>query len=310
MRKGYEIGTAAGATRAQQALERLAFFEGDSHASAWVKGLIYGDGSVHGGGKTYRVLFFGNEDTVDKFRALMRADRKKKKSNGFETYFDSKMIVQWFRDRGVRTKKSHTLQWPDIDPKFKWDFIRGLVDTDGMLAFDDPKARGARGRIKLVLGFSSATRDFCQRFAHEVGRPNAGVCLTTKDMNGKTYTCYAVKFGFEDSLKILRQVYAAPCAIRNEERYQRYLRAEALWAEYNSGCHVIVDPGTGKVCGKAIHTGDVCTAHMWEAKTAGRICEGCGKDECDRGWFCNACFYRSYRLLKNPHLKTRKRRNS
>lgn len=290
-------------------MDRIKFFEEWSREAAWVYGLILGDGHVCVNHKGGRILFCGNEDTVHKFSDLMGVPKTRLvfKRGVWHSWFDDLAVCKWFRRRGIRSKKSTTLPWPtDIPKRARWDFVRGLVDTDGSLAFNDQKKHQGKGRLNFTLGFSSATKSFVEAFAEAVGSERL-ITESRKMMPSGLKRSYAFRMGMDDSIRVCRRIYGdAPFHLRNEERYQKYVRAEKLWAEYTKGCQTLTP--SGKLCGKPIHTGEVCSGHMWEAKKAGRLCEGCGSPEIMVGWFCCSCFYKSQRLMKNPNLKIRKRR--
>lgn len=248
---------------------RIEFFKNWSRDSAWVYGLILGDGSVPDG----RVMFTGNLDTVNKFTKILKVEREPKFARGaWHTHFDSVDVVRWFRSRGVESKKSHSLPWPeDLPAEFKWDFIRGLIDTDGGFNFDNPSSRGNKGRVKFCLGYTCASESFMKRLLIELGeyrKPSFSI----KKIGEKKYKTFNVRLGMERSIEICAKVYDCATDVRNEERYNKYLHGLALWQEYQKPCSI-------DGCEKIVHSQGLCTEHMWKMKKVSRPVSRCIKCE-------------------------------
>jgi hypothetical protein len=277
----------------------LDFFDKWTPESAWVYGLILGDGHIHCSDKGGTIHFVGNEDTVNKYNALLGIDKKVSKGKVWLTYIYNKELALWFRRRGIQAKKSTSLIWPkDIKGDLLVHFLRGLADTDGSFSFCN---REHKGRDYFRFGFSSATEEFAEKARNNFQCPHK-LSSNVKKMNGKEFTQYSFQFsGLNDSIPALDRIYAnAPLHLRNEERYNKYLCAKAMFKEYQLPC---------VLCSKPRHSGELCTEHMHDQKKKDWPCEGCSV--LIHGLipqFCCACIYRSIRLLKNPSLKTRVRR--
>jgi hypothetical protein len=268
---------------------KLEFFETWSRELAWIYGLILGDGCISK--DDYRIGFSKNKDVVEKFEDILKIDHKNRFSDGcYHTYFDSKDVSGWFKNRGIFGKKSHTLPWPtDIPKEYMWDFIRGLIDTDGSFRFDDPKSRGKKGRLKFYLGYSSATKYFVERLKNFI-ECTTKVCTDIKHENGKVYTTYTIKMNFEKSLEVLDKVYNCHVHIRNEERYEKYIRAKKIWMSYQGTCK----------CGRKLHTETLCTKclHAEKQKTKELFFCFCGKEAFSQKFRLCSAHYHQYRRSK------------
>lgn len=270
------------------------FFSKWSRELAWVYGLILGDGNISLTNGSYRVSLCGNFDTVTKFCRLLKIPGgAKKKSSIYEAYIDDKWLVFWFHQRGISGKKSHSLPWPDDLPgEFKWDFIRGLIDTDGIFNFQTSRKKG---RPSLVLGFSSSTKEFVEKFRGEVGFTQS-VLEKKKTLNGKVFYHYAVKGSASQSLDVLSKVYDCHFSIRNEERYRKYLAGAKIFNLRFSKCIV---------CEEFAVRNGLCLKHNMRQKIKERpLCsaEGCLKPISDaKTGFCSTHFWG----MKNQQNKLR-----
>ncbi|MBK9390511.1 MAG: helix-turn-helix domain-containing protein [Bacteroidetes bacterium] len=271
------------------------FFSKWSRELAWVYGLILGDGNISLTDGSYRVSLCGNFDTVAKFCRLLKIPGgPKKKSSIYEAYIDDKWLVFWFHQRGISGKKSHSLPWPDDLPEeFKWDFIRGLIDTDGQFVWDRTKSLSEKA-IGLVLGFSSSTESFVKRFKDETGITQS-VLKKAKNMKGRIFYHYSIKANYTQSVDVLKKAYDCPSSIRNEERYQRYVKgSKSLSARVNMKC---------KICGATAHSNGLCHLHTIRRDIRERAsCSvpGCSKFVMDKkNGLCTEHFYKK-RSRENP----------
>jgi hypothetical protein len=269
--------------------KRLDFFKRWSKASAWVYGLILGDGHVSLSNNSGCIQFVGNLDTVERFNRLLFVERKPPYEHGvYHTYFNSLRIAKLFRERGIHAKKKEGIEYPkDLPKEYERDFLRGLLDTDGTVAFNDPKRRGVRGRKKFYIGFASASLSFCTKVKDALG-VDRKITTNRKIMNGKEYIHYGFNIGMQESIAICREIYGRSNKdTRNEERYLRYIEGERLLSEYNNGCCI---------CGGKIHTENLCSKHMWEKKRLEKPPQYCfcGKGATLKG-MCGAHYHQKRR---------------
>jgi hypothetical protein len=281
-------------------MKKNIFEAGWTAQTAWVYGLVLGDGHVQMNRGTYRIYFVGNEDTVSKFNQLLEIDKMMFKRGVYHSWFDHKPTAQWFADRGIVGKKTGKLPWPDdIPAEYMNDFLRGLADTDGSFSFP---TKHPKGNQPFGFGFSSATKSFAEnaRLAFEC---ESSLKVSYKTINGKKFTQYSFQNrNLEKAVKLLDKIYGdASFELRNEERYQKYLRAKAMLSERAEPC---------QICGKPSFSKKLCYDHVWSSKYKQYLCEGCGSPVvATRPVFCGPCTHREHRLRNNPNLVTRRRRS-
>ena len=268
---------------------RMEFFSTWNRESAWVYGLILGDGCVYNSVNGSRVLFFGNRSTVDSFCRLLDIKHKKKGKGGFDVYFDSKAVVSWFEDRGICGKKV-SIPWPDdIPDEYIRDFVRGLIDTDGTVTIYKPKGKG---NDKLLMGFSSSIKPFCERVHNELSKRiglKRKISESIKNWNDKKYKCYSFHMGVKHSIALGDWIYENSDGLRNEERYQIYLEGKRLHKATQGSC---------RLCEKPIHSRGLCTGHMREETRKPKPpCSICGRPSFSKS-LCQAGYSREVNKAK------------
>jgi hypothetical protein len=279
---------------------RLKFFKKWTRESAWVYGLILGDGCIVGGDDNRTVQFAGNKDTVEKFEKLLKIENKNRYSSGiYHTAIHSKDVNEWFQGRGYSGKKSHSLIWPeDIPEEFMWDFVRGLIDTDGSW----PKINSndectQKGKPKIMLTYSSATKDFVEKFAKFLNL-DSGAKESFKEMNGKKYFIYSLSCSdFEKTIELGLKIYDCPPNIRNEQKYQDFKYGLTLHSNYQKGCII---------CGDKLKTAEYCTKHFYEIRKKEQLPTRCfcgDESYVIKLGLCSTHYNRYIRRRKvNPHL--------
>lgn len=256
---------------------------------AWWLGALYGDGNVYRGKADYRISLVGSLSTTRRWLALIRpgaVPREFKHSVGtYQAYVNSKVLFEWFERRGVSGPKAHSLAWPnDLPQEHKVHFLRGLWDTDGSLSIHPRKPH--KGNPEVKARFSTSTESFIVRVREELrvqlGVGHVAVCPPDRGV-------YVISYSGSAAMEIADALYRdVPEHLRNEDRYQVYLRMVALRDQIQD----MTCP-----CGRpATHEGR-CQRCWWELhgrKTgAGTVCS-CGKPILARG-LCSACYTRQRR---------------
>lgn len=261
LKKGFHFEQTDIAKRDELDQERYKFMTNWTRESAWVYGLILGDGYVHyTQDGYYNIGFAGNKDTVWKFERLLKIPHKNRQQGAiYTTSFYSDRIGQWFEARGIKGKKSHKLPWPtDIPDEFMWDFARGLIDTDGCFSLIKPHEKGKKGNDKISFGFTSATESFVHSFKDFIEK-NIDVEIhakySGKNMNGHQYDCYSLGTRvFAKVIEIGLKLYDCPDKIRNDQKYRDFKEGQYLWNKLEKGC---------LICGKKIKSKYLCSEHYF-----------------------------------------------
>lgn len=242
---------------ADVSIHRKKFFSKWTKESAWIYGLILGDGHIHLDYNGGVIMFCGTESTVNKFNNLLLIKKPPTHKRGvWHTYFNDKNIAEWFRERGVGTKKTKEISWPkDIaDTEYVYDFLRGLFDSDGSFGIEH-----IYGRKVLRLGFSSSNRTFIENFCYEIERifnfKKIKITINSKFLNNETFIHNSISFSEKRSFIILDRIYKDSSSnLRDDDRHQKYIDCKKSFFLYHSmKC---------KICGDKMFTNGLCKSHF------------------------------------------------
>jgi hypothetical protein len=269
---------------------RWSLLESWSNERAWFLGVLYGDGNVYKSPKYSRVSLCGSLSTTTRWIALVapyKAPQEFKRSPGiYQVYVDSVELVSWFeREMGICGPKSDILVWPkDLPDEFRVSFLRGVWDTDGSLFIEArPKGRGNPApRAKLAMN----ARGFVERVRSELelltGVPPVALGLYKKISE--------LKYGNISAMLVADLLYKnAPEHLRNEDRYEAYLRMCVMRGQLEDATCA---------CGEPVEREGCCTA-CWYSKReyrtgSGTVCS-CGKSPVLAKGLCSACYNRERR---------------
>ena len=265
----------------------LDFFSTWTRESAWAYGVILGDGHV----ADTHIRIGCQEDICRKIYGLLGIEREPLKHPTASIYtciISSRPLSEWFRSRGIQRKKSTCLPWPDDIPEpFIWDFIRGIIDTDGFVSV----LKNKFGRRMMVIGLCSATRNFVEK-AHAYIDCKGQIRESIKTLREKIFKSYSFKLSHTASVIAGEKIYGdAPSHIRFEDKYLRFVEGKRLWDSYQKGC---------SLCLKPILSDDLCTAHWWARKKDAEPdlkCVQCDESEFRIG-LCKAHYWHTCRVRK------------
>jgi len=107
----------------------VAFWTSWSPGSAWVWGLVFGDGWV----TKKDVHLSGSQKVIDLVKAVSGCRAKVYQREGcVSLYLGGLDMVEAAGRVGLTPgPKSSTIEWPEMPVEFDWHFIRGLWDSDG-----------------------------------------------------------------------------------------------------------------------------------------------------------------------------------
>ena len=199
------------------------FFQILTPSSAWVLGLIFGDGHVQRiEGKSYSIVLVGEEQVMTEAakhvghnREPKRVKQKGKELNVWKVLWCSKKMVYSLEKYGLTGgNKSRTMRWPpNISGKLFPHFIRGLWDSDGCWR--------RRGNC-LQANYTSASAGFID---------DLNVVLKTKGfdpkvrsyqtaLNGKLFSCNQLSLRAFDSRRLSAWLYRNTTpSLRCEKKY-------------------------------------------------------------------------------------------
>jgi len=286
------------------------FFDDWSDELAWWLGLTLGDGNVHRGKKYYRVSLCGTFETTSRWLALFAPERRpmefKNSPGTFQATVDSKQLVELCESQfGMVGPKADSLPWPvSLPKKHRRAFIRGLWDSDGSLSVD--MREGRRGGPCCRAKYTTATHDFAVQLQKLVrtcipSMSDVKVSRWTTPLGKfKTQrTWYSFVWNGLNAWRLARWLYRdAPEALRNEDKYNAYLRFEALRGEEYER-RIIVERRMKK------HRAENAArlAEFWSdgqplKDGADKVCKQCGSLQLKAKGLCESCYKKEWRRCR------------
>ena len=133
------------------------FFRTLKPSSAWVLGLIYGDGNVATGKPRLRIAFGVDQDIACKVAALLEYTGPLDfRSNCWFLEAWSQPLVNDLRLLGIFPAKTYTMSFPTLPEDVLPYFVRGLWESDGSVCFTHPTGKSER----FMASYSSASQGF------------------------------------------------------------------------------------------------------------------------------------------------------
>lgn len=193
------------------------FFSSWSEMMAYVLGVIYTDGNLQRsklhrpGGKltdtSYKFTITQKEpELLIKVLSLMKCDAKIYciKNNNIERsaytfQVGSKKIYKDLMSLGLHSKKSLTIDFPDIPKRYVRHFIRGCWDGDGTVYIDK---RSRRIRSSFVSGSQKFIEGFAKALA-DAGLPKRRIYVLNRGRNPS----YTIRFSERDCAKLYHYLY-------------------------------------------------------------------------------------------------------
>ena len=171
------------------------FFDRWSETSAYVLGFIFADGNVAWNlKKCYWALTITAAEKdrthLERIRRLMKITKPLLYSNKTKSYrmiISNKPLCSKLIKLGVVPRKSLIVAFPEIPEPFLRHFLRGVIDGDGWVRYNDRKRSPY-----LEIGVSSGSPRFCESLTKAV-YANYGIYSKPRLLNGNTfvvsYTC-------------------------------------------------------------------------------------------------------------------------
>lgn len=129
--------------------------------TAWVLGLIVGDGCItQRGGVVQAVDLVGDEDVVQKAAVILGSNASSKHLKGgcYNIRFFSPRLAQSLVTRGITPAKAHTVPWPEVSGALERHFLRGLWEADGCVTHND-----SYGKRRVALSMTSCSKSLMDR---------------------------------------------------------------------------------------------------------------------------------------------------
>ena len=190
------------------------FFEVLTPASAWLLGLLYGDGHVQViPGRQYGVTLAGSYEVCQKSLLLPESDASLAKcsQNGWRWTVYSKALVESLSQWGLTGgNKALSMRYPaNVTGTLEGHFLRGLWDADGSW-----ERRGSYVRAKYTSASEGFIRDLQERVG---GRVHSWASNDVK----KGAIGYHLQLKKTRTMRLVEWIYAdAPAPIRCDRKYR------------------------------------------------------------------------------------------
>lgn len=156
-------------------------FTNENSLSYYLLGVICTDGSMHKTRKTVS-LTSADFDWINDIKNIVCPHKslyKVKTSKAYSLNINSKIIYEWFINKGVFPNKTFTLTVPSIPDEYIPDFIRGCIDGDGSIGLYKNRATDITHRTSIIT-LTSASEKFATEILKILNSKNIEVQLQIK----------------------------------------------------------------------------------------------------------------------------------
>jgi len=211
---------------------------GESKLSAYVLGLIFGDGHVNFDENNYKYsisLVSIDYDIVSSAQILfgnqfkIRVIKSKNKKDIYNIIVNSKEFSLYLREKfKLINRKSNCLIFPKIAKDMYPFFISGLLSTDGCISIDK---RRQNLPCSIEFSYSSNCLDFIKQlrsyFSQIFNFPDTGYIKTLSANKKRKNPNYNLRYSGTKAIKILNHIYENTNHLtrckRKYDIYQNYL---------------------------------------------------------------------------------------
>lgn len=131
----------------------------DSNNKAYLLGFLYADGCVNKNNDVSIIIHEKDIEILEMFRSELNASNKISNVKNKDNYnlvrlsFSSKHMTESLIKIGCVHNKTYNLNFPNLEEKYIWHFIRGFMDGDGCMSLS--KHINLKGEIRkyLIIGF-------------------------------------------------------------------------------------------------------------------------------------------------------------
>lgn len=190
---------------------------------AYALGLIYSDGSIDKNG--YAFSFVSKDyDQVYLFKSLLKSEHKICEIKSFDKktekiyvrytiHICSKEMTKDLLNLGLHNSKSFSCNFPEIDNRFIWHFIRGLFDGDGCISIMNKKD----GKLAFSLILSGELKDKIKKIFNDIELNDTKDKIMYKNKDG---VISSIKYtAYKDVKKIYDLIYEDSNELRLSRKY-------------------------------------------------------------------------------------------
>lgn len=205
------------------------FFNMWTFDMAYILGYIFADGNVAWKPeKSYRALTITaaakDVNHLEKIRIILESTKNllySDSTNSYRLIVNSKKLCEDLMKLGVIPRKSLVVEFPDIPKEYVCHFIRGVIDGDGCIRYNDRK-RSPYFEISIASG----SYKFLEKMV-EIIKQNIGV--SSKITNVKNNT-FIIRYSCKRGLKLAEWIYYNQnlCLERKLKQYKMALEAKEV----------------------------------------------------------------------------------
>ncbi|MEO7597014.1 MAG: LAGLIDADG family homing endonuclease [Candidatus Paceibacterota bacterium] len=199
---------------------------------AYILGFIYADGNIvyTKRGTWFWSIQVTDEEIVQRIKEVMNSSHKisskKKIKNHKQLYrlqVGSKEMCNDLINLGLTERKSKTISFPEIPPKYFCDFLRGYFDGDGGVWIGLKNKKIKNSTFVISTYFTSGSESFLRDLKEN---------LRKKGLQGGSFVRkergFDLKYSVRDSLNLYRIMYnrTSRCLFlkRKRDKFDRYMK--------------------------------------------------------------------------------------
>ncbi len=199
---------------------------------AYILGFWFADGYMRHE-KSYRIVFVSRDkDSIYNIRKVLSSTHpiwQRKDDKTWNIVIFSKYIYISLLGLGCFRRKSRTVKFPDVPPRYLSDFIRGYFDGDGsVFNVEYISTKNHKARRELRSNFTSGSRGFLDTLMRilnkEIGLPRKQLGVYNAGSSLK------LGYGTYDTHKLLRFMYYPnhSLGLKRKSRFAQTLPAVSL----------------------------------------------------------------------------------
>ena len=200
----------------------------NKHILYYILGLIFTDGNVSKDNKKLTISLV-DKDVIEKLapyvidtnkRKIYQTTPKLKNASTAYTLISTNVeTIKQLKEFGVEANKTYTLEFPQIEDAYIYDFLRGVYDGDGCVYMSN-KNYGGYYSISFTSGSQQFANGLHDKLVALGYSPRIVIDSRRKELEHKTYY---VKLNKQDEVKdFLQNLYLNAQSIMIKNKYDKY----------------------------------------------------------------------------------------
>ena len=206
------------------------FFKNWSPDMAYVLGLITADGCLikHKNGHRSLDITLKDKRLLEDIKKLLNSEHKiGKKTRGYRLQIKNKTLYNDLYSLGLTPRKSKTIRFPAVPPKYLSDFVRGYFDGDGSVCVW--KEKRWKNSLQIRTTFVCGSLPFLKSLKtnlSEYGELDKGKIWGGNKSNRAAYELH---YGINDSLRLFNFIYkpqSFPYLSRKKQKFEFFIKSK------------------------------------------------------------------------------------